>query len=469
MPDEIKYRIIKGRGEEEEKGLKTSKEIFTKSEKIEPTNIPPENLPPTFKIKEKEVVPEPVPEIQPIETPKPAEHELLKVQTPLVQKPKPEISIIKLPQIQIPVKSNKKILALLLIVILIPSLLYGGFLFFSKSNILSKFSTKQLTKEPEVKSETPKITSIFRTTPSTSTISTSSLPESTTSQPTTSQISLNESTSSTSTLLTTTSLISSISTFTPTTSSHSALSTSSKPTSSTTSLSFTTPTKTETKEIVLAQEEKLEKPSPKPEEIKEVKIEDIGKQGTKVVFPYLQLPEINISLDELTTNNFRLKWLELMRIQKSAGSLYKINFLYNNQPLPAEFIKNYFFTPSFIEKKYQESFKNSLGDSYLILIYYTYTRKFPVIIFTIKDENVVVPFMRLWDKESLLNDFKKIYLGLSQGELLRFYTITEEYEGIKYKIAYYNNNYKFIWTIYNNNLIISTSLNAFKYVIKNLK
>jgi len=464
MPDEIKYRIIKGRGEEEEKGLKTSKEIFTKSEKIEPTNIPPENLPPTFKIKEKEVVPEPVPEIQPIETPKPAEHETLKVKTPLAQKPKPEIPIIKSPQIQIPVKSNKKILALLLIVIIIPSLLYGSFLFFSKSNILNKFSTKQLTKESETKPEPIKITSIFRTTSSTSTISTSSLPE-----PTTSQISLNESTSSTSTLLTTTSLISSISTSTSTTSSPFTLSTSSQPKSSTTSLSFTTPTKTETKEIELAQEEKLEKPSPKPEEIKEIKIEDIEKQGTKVVFPYLQLPEINISLDELTTSNFRLKWLELMRIQKSAGSLYKINFLYNNQPLPAEFVKNYFFAPSFIEKKYQESFKNSLGDSYLILIYYTYTRKFPVIIFTIKDENVVVPFMRLWDKESLLNDFKKIYLGLPQGELLRFYTITEEYEGIKYKIAYYNNNYKFIWTIYNNNLIISTSLNAFKYVIKNLK
>ena len=464
MPDEIKYRIIKGRGEEEEKGLKTSKEIFTKREKIEPTNIPPENLPPTFKIKEKEVVPEPVPEIQPIETPKPAEHETLKVKTPLAQKPKPEIPIIKSPQIQIPVKSNKKILALLLIVIIIPSLLYGSFLFFSKSNILSKFSTKQLTKESETKPEPIKITSIFQTTSSTSTISTSSLPE-----PTTSQISLNEPTPSTSTLLTTTSFISSISTSTFTTSSTSTLSTSSQPTSSTTSLSFTTTTKTETKEIDLAQEEKLEKPSPKPEEIKEVKIEDIEKQGTKVVFPYLQLPEINISIDELTTNNFRLKWLELMRIQKSAGSLYKINFLYNNQPLPAEFIKNYFFAPSFIEKKYQESFKNSLGDSYLILIYYTYTRKFPVIIFTIKDENVVVPFMRLWDKESLLNDFKKIYLGLPQGELLRFYTITEEYEGIKYKIAYYNNNYKFIWTIYNNNLIISTSLNAFKYVIKNLK
>jgi hypothetical protein len=464
MPDEIKYRIIKGRGEEEEKGLKTSKEIFTKSEKIEPTNILPENLPPTFKIKEKKVVPEPVPEIKPIETPKPAEHETLKVKTPLVQKPKPEIPIIKLPQIQIPAKSNKKILALLLIVIIIPSLFYGGFLFFSKSNILTKFSTKQPAKESETKPEPIKITSIFRTTSSTSTISTSSLPE-----PTTSQISLNESTSSTSTLLTTTSLISSISTSTSTTSSPSTLSTSSQPTSSTTSLSFTTTTKTETKEIELAQEEKLEKPSPKPEEIKEVKIEDIEKQGTKIVFPYLQLPELNISLDELTTNNFRLKWLELMRIQKSAGSLYKINFLYNNQPLPAEFVKNYFFTPSFIEKKYQESFKNSLGDFYLILIYYTYTRKFPVIIFTIKDENVVVPFMRLWDKESLLNDFKKIYLGLPQGELLRFYTITEEYEGVKYKIAYYNNNYKFIWTVYNNNLIISTSLNAFKYVIKNLK
>ena len=454
MPDEIKYRIIKGRGEEEEKELKTSKDILIKKEKIEAESIPPEKTIPTFKITKKEPIPEKLPEIEPIEIPEPTEEKLIKSETKKTPSVKLKIPNIEIPKIQIKpsFKINKKLLTLLAFLILIPFIIYGGFYALNKIDVFNNIFKKETPKEERGETEEKIITSIFQqTTPTdiistqTEEVATASLTQLTESTITTST----ESTISTTSQLTTTPTLSTISTLTPLTSSA--------------------PTKTEIKELPKAEEEKLETPSPKSEEIKEIKIEDIEKQGTKTVFPYLKVPEINISLDELTTNDFRLKWLDLIKIQKSAGSLYKINFFYNNQVLLSDFIKDYFITPSFIEKKYQEAFKNSLGDSYVILMYYTYTRKFPVIIFTIKDENVVVPFMRLWDKESLLDDFKKLYLGLPKGKLIRLYTITEEYEGVKYKIAYYDNDYKFIWTIYNNNLIISTSLNAFKYIIKNFK
>jgi len=444
MPDEIKYRIIKGRGEEEEKEIKTSKELSIRKEKIKTEEIPQEEIVPTFKIEKKEPVPEPVPELKPIEIPEPTPEELIKTEIRKSQKEEYRPPTIKIPEIEIKpsYKINKKIITLLTFLILIPFIVYGGLYFFNKFKVAKKETQEKI----QEKTENEVIITIFKKTTTTEPTSTTYENITTTSLPELAEATITPPIATTTETTTTT-------------------------TETTTTATETTAvaTETKTKEVPKVEEKKLEPPSPKPEEIKEVRIEDIEKQGTKTVFPYLKLPEINIDLDELTINDFRLKWLYLMKIQKSAGSLYKVNFYYKNQLLPAEFIKNYFLTPSFIEEKYKEAFKNALEDHYLILIYYTYTRKFPIIIFMIKNDSVVVPFMRLWDKESLLNDFKNLYLGLPKGKLIRFYTVTEEYEGIKYKIAYYDNDYKFIWTIYNNNLIISTSLNAFKYIIKNLK
>jgi len=463
MPDEIKYIIIKGKGEKEEKELKPLKEVSIKKEKIEPIETP-EKLPPTFEIKKEEPIPEKVPELKPSEIPQPSEEALLKVAS---QEEKREYKIpsLKIPAIKVAPswEKRKKIPSVLIFIILIPFIIYGGYFVLKKFNVVSKIPQKEEPRE-EKKEEEKIITSIFpKTTPTEATVTQPGITISTAST----EVAEPTITASTHAETSTSQLIPTSSEPTSTQLTSSIISTSSTPTSATSNLSVATKTKTEN--VSKIEEEKLEAPSPKSEEIKEVKIENIEKQGTKAIFPFLKVPEINIALDELTTNDFRIKWLNLMKIQKNAGSLYKVNFLYGNQVLPGEFIKNYFLNPSFIEKKYQESFQNSLGDYCLILIYYTYTRKFPVIIFTIKNDEVVVPFMRLWDKESLLNDFKNLYLGLPQGKLIRFYTITEDYEGIKYKIAYYNNDYKFIWTIYNDNLIISTSLTAFKYIIKNLK
>jgi hypothetical protein len=215
--------------------------------------------------------------------------------------------------------------------------------------------------------------------------------------------------------------------------------------------------------------ETLEPKSPKPEEIKEITAKEIKPQGEKTSYFGLNFPSISINLDSLTQDEFKNKWLEALKIQKSAGSIYKIEFNYNNNLVSGDFVKDYFLKPSFVEEKYIKNFKDSLTENYGILFYYTYTRKFPMIIFEIKDDFAVTTFMRLWDKESILKDFANLYYGLPKGKLLRNYTVTENYNGIDYKIAYFNNDYKFIWTIYNNKLILSTTLSGFKGLINKIK
>lgn len=214
--------------------------------------------------------------------------------------------------------------------------------------------------------------------------------------------------------------------------------------------------------------EKIEPPSPKPEEIKQIKTEEIPIQKTKDVILATNLKTINVNLKELNEDGFKKTWLNALTIQKDAGSIYEINFSYNDSRLITEMVRDYFIKPSFIEKKHSDEFKKVIVD-YKILFYYTHSRKYPLLIFKVNNDSFAITFMRLWDKESLLKDIYNLYVGLPKGSLLRNFTLTQEYSGIKYKIAYYNNDYKLIWTIYNNYLVISTSLNAFKYVINLLK
>lgn len=234
----------------------------------------------------------------------------------------------------------------------------------------------------------------------------------------------------------------------------------------TTTITFASPTISTTS--TENQIEKIEPPSPKSEEIKEIKVEEIPLQKTKDVILSTNLNLINIELEELNENGFKKAWLNALKIQKEAGSIYEINFLYNNSKILSELVRNYFIKPSFIEEKHSDEFKKLLVD-YKIVFYYTHTRKYPLLIFKVNNDSFAITFMRLWDKESLLKDMYNIYLGLPKGRLIRNFTITEEYSKVKYKIAYYDNDYKLIWTIYNNYLIISTSLNAFKYIINLLK
>ncbi len=466
MQGEIKYIIIRGKGEQKEGKVETPQPPKIEESKIESQEI--KNAPPTIKFpikEERPIIPEAIkkPEIE-------TEIEIKKEEyIPPKKEAKTDYKRPKIPFTipasvsELKTKKPSKIFLVIGILIVFPLIFYGGYVIFKSSSSKFNLYTKKIDKSKTSTSAKPIITSIFKETTttqeSTTTQITSTIALATETKPetTTTLVKINEKPTSSATITTTSISIS-------TTSLEGE-----KVVKTETSTNLTSTIATSLKQTAIETEKKLEPSSPKAEELKNIKVEPIEKQGSESKFVYLNLPEILIKLDYLTESDFKNKWINLIKIQKEAGSIYKIKFMYDNAELSADFVKKYFFNPSFIEEKYIESFRDSLGYNYLILFYYTYTRKFPVIIFSIKDDNVVVPFMRLWDKESILNDFKNIYLGLPKGKLIRYYTITQDYEGIKYKIAYFDNDYKFIWTIYNSNLIISTSLNAFKFVINKLR
>ncbi|GIW65739.1 MAG: hypothetical protein KatS3mg094_258 [Candidatus Parcubacteria bacterium] len=210
--------------------------------------------------------------------------------------------------------------------------------------------------------------------------------------------------------------------------------------------------------------------SPNKNQILDVGIKEITNQNKDHGFIYLNFLELEVNLKELNDESLTQSFKQLFNYQKRAGEIYKINFLFNNEPLSCFFIKNYFLKPSFIEEKFIDSFKSSLSDNdCYILIYYTHTRKFPLLLFKITNDFQIVTFMRLWDKETLAKDLiKTIFSFLPQGNLIRNFSLTEKIENVDYKIFYFDNDYKIIWTIYKNYLIISTSLSAFKYLLKNI-
>ncbi|GIW66118.1 MAG: hypothetical protein KatS3mg095_0016 [Candidatus Parcubacteria bacterium] len=210
--------------------------------------------------------------------------------------------------------------------------------------------------------------------------------------------------------------------------------------------------------------------SPQKDQIIDIKIREINNQQKDSDFVYLDFPILELKLNEINDESFKKSWLELLKIQKKASEIYRISFLFNNEPLSCNFLKNYFLKPSFIEEKFKNNFLQGLSnDECYFLFYYTHTRKFPVLLFKINNDIQIVPFMRLWDKETLIKDLiETIFVGLPKGNLVRNFSLTETFEGIDYKIFYFDNDYKLIWTFYKNYLIISTSLSAFKYLVKNM-
>ncbi|KKS18851.1 MAG: hypothetical protein UU76_C0013G0003 [Parcubacteria group bacterium GW2011_GWC1_41_7] len=179
--------------------------------------------------------------------------------------------------------------------------------------------------------------------------------------------------------------------------------------------------------------------------------------------------KFSFPLSDLSSRAFQKTWGSFLSKQSYAGSISLASALFEDTVAPYEFMGSYFFKPSFIEEKYAQGFRSALGPHYEILFYYTLTRKFPIVVFQITDDTKVVPFMRLWDKESMLSDLSPIYRNLSSAPWVRKYFVTQSFEGIDYRIAYRSDDYKLIWAIYNDKLIVSTTLSGFKILVQKLK
>lgn len=177
------------------------------------------------------------------------------------------------------------------------------------------------------------------------------------------------------------------------------------------------------------------------------------------------LPEIkflkNFSSKEIELKNLDFSvWQEefekFLSIQEVFGTKINVDFLYNKQKVPYNFLFDYFIKPTKISSDKIEEFKNNLTGSYGFLIYYGYTRKYPVLIFEIKDKNKVQKFNQEWEKLTMRDDLKTLFLGLEPPKTKNNF-LTKKQENYSYRILDFGNNFKIIWTVIDNYIIYSAS------------
>ena len=207
---------------------------------------------------------------------------------------------------------------------------------------------------------------------------------------------------------------------------------------------------------------------PKPQ------IEEKLPQST-FIFPTKELPFVNsfdskeIKMKELSFAEFERQIKDLLAYQETSGSLYNLNFTFNNQKIPFDFVFDYFLKPSKITSQEISNFKNEFTGNFAFMLYYTHTRKYPILIFEIKNPNNVRLFNKNWEKMNMSNDLKTLFLGLKPGKPLRDYFVTKENYGLTYRVFYFDNNYKVIWAITNNFLIYTATENGLKKIALQIK
>jgi hypothetical protein len=112
--------------------------------------------------------------------------------------------------------------------------------------------------------------------------------------------------------------------------------------------------------------------------------------------------------------------------------------------------------------------KNNFTGSYGLLIYYGYTRKYPILIFEIKDKDKVLKFNQEWEKLTMKEDLKVLFLGLEPPKTKNNF-VTKKQGNYSYRILDFGDNFKIIWTLADNYLIYSTTEMGLKDVLSFLK
>jgi hypothetical protein len=164
--------------------------------------------------------------------------------------------------------------------------------------------------------------------------------------------------------------------------------------------------------------------------------------------------EINLkNLDFITWQEEFKKFLSL---QEFSGTQIHVNFLYNKNKIPFNFLFDYFIKPTKISSEKIEEFKNNFTGSYGLLIYYGYIRKYPILIFEIKDRDKALKFNQEWEKLTMKEDLKTLFLGLEPPKTKNNF-VTKKQGDYYYRILDFGDNFKIIWALADNYLIYSTT------------
>jgi hypothetical protein len=175
-----------------------------------------------------------------------------------------------------------------------------------------------------------------------------------------------------------------------------------------------------------------------------------------------------IYLKNLDFSNWQEEFKKFLSLQEFSGSKIKANFLYNKNKIPFDFLFSYFIKPTKISSEKIEESKNNFTGSYGLLIYYGYTRKYPILIFEIKDKEKVLKFNQEWEKTTMREDLKTLFLGLEPPKIKNNF-VTKKQGNYSYRILDFGDNFKIIWTLADNYLIYSATETGLKDIFNLLK
>lgn len=214
---------------------------------------------------------------------------------------------------------------------------------------------------------------------------------------------------------------------------------------------------------------KEEQPKTKEEEqTLEEKPREIS-YATGQVLSFEGLTEYPVSVKDFSLASLEEAVKKSILHQGMRGKLEWIRFIYQNRDLTGNLIQEYFLQPSFADQAQKSKFFQNLSLEYAILFYYTYTKKYPILVFRIKDPVFIKTFLSLWSKESLIEDSKPFYFTLNRGRQISSFQ-EFVYRDVPYSMVKFSQNqFKFIWSIYQDFLIFSTAQAGFEELIDYLQ
>jgi hypothetical protein len=179
-------------------------------------------------------------------------------------------------------------------------------------------------------------------------------------------------------------------------------------------------------------------------------------------------PSKEIILENLDFSTWQEEFENFLSFQEFSGTLININFLYNKNKVLFDFPFDYFIKPTKISFEKIEEFKNNLTGSYGFLIYYGPTRKYPILIFEAKDKEKALKFNQEWEKLTMKEDLKTLFLGLKPPKTKNNF-FTKKYKKYSYRILDFGENFKIIWSIADNYIIYSSTEAGIKKIFDSIE
>ena len=172
-----------------------------------------------------------------------------------------------------------------------------------------------------------------------------------------------------------------------------------------------------------------------------------------------------IILSKLDFAIWQEEFKKFLSHQESFGTRVNIDFLYNNKRVPYDFLFDYFIKPKNIKI---EDLKNNFTGNYNFLIYYGYTRKYPILIFEVKNKDKIIKINQEWEKSTMREDLKTLFFGLEPPKTKNNF-VTQKYKEYSYRILNFGDNFKIIWLVADNYLIYGVTETGVKEILNLLQ